>query len=294
MTLLTWLNSSSRTYGTKFCATWTKVRGSEVVGLLAYKEDVAGGRMSPRFSRLRPESTVDEAIAYLRRQATQVETIYYAYAVDDEQHLLGVVSLGDLFVAERTKRVKDVVNLVIFVNQTNVSADRYVALVPRGRVVAGAKGREAQDAPSGEDRDQALRPHEDETPRHQTDGLGFLVRQADGHGAGVTIPGHLPVVVVEPVAPLSALVVAVSPTILIASGLGAILILALAVLSSNAPVERKKRSGSDGCPPTCLHELCPGCRGAAPRVCFGEELQHFSSLVLLQRASHWFNLPSLV
>jgi len=81
---------------------------SEVVGLLAYKEDVAGGRMSPRFSRLRPDSTVDEAIAYLRRQATQVETIYYAYAVDDEQHLLGVVSLGDLFVAERTKRVKDV------------------------------------------------------------------------------------------------------------------------------------------------------------------------------------------
>ncbi len=81
---------------------------SEVAGLLAYKEDVAGGRMSPRFSRLRPESTVDEAIAYLRRQATQVETIYYAYAVDDEQHLLGVVSLGDLFVAERTKRVKDV------------------------------------------------------------------------------------------------------------------------------------------------------------------------------------------
>ena len=81
---------------------------SEVAGLLAYQEDMAGGRMSPRFSRLRPDSTVDEAIAYLRRQAKQVETIYYAYAVDDEQHLLGVVSLGDLFVAERTKRVKDV------------------------------------------------------------------------------------------------------------------------------------------------------------------------------------------
>jgi magnesium transporter len=67
---------------------------SEVGGLLAYQEDVAGGRMSPRFARLRPDSTVDEAIAYLRRQAALVETIYYAYAVDDEQHLLGVVSLG--------------------------------------------------------------------------------------------------------------------------------------------------------------------------------------------------------
>jgi len=81
---------------------------SEVAGLLAYKEDVAGGRMSPRFARLRPDSTVDEAIAYLRRQARLVETIYYAYAVDDEQHLLGVVSLGDLFVAERTRRIQDV------------------------------------------------------------------------------------------------------------------------------------------------------------------------------------------
>ena len=65
----------------------------EVGGLLAHKEDVAGGRMSPRFARLRPESTVDEAIAYLRKQARLVETIYYAYAVDDEQHLLGVVSM---------------------------------------------------------------------------------------------------------------------------------------------------------------------------------------------------------
>jgi magnesium transporter len=81
---------------------------SEVAGLLAYKEDVAGGRMSPRFARVRPESTVDEAIAYLRRQATQVETIYYAYAVDDAQHLLGVVSFRDLFSADRTKHIHNV------------------------------------------------------------------------------------------------------------------------------------------------------------------------------------------
>ncbi len=81
---------------------------NEVTALLAFKEDVAGGRMSPRFARVRPESTVDEAIAYLRRQANHVETIYYAYAVDDDQKLLGVVSFRDLFAADRTKRIKDV------------------------------------------------------------------------------------------------------------------------------------------------------------------------------------------
>jgi magnesium transporter len=80
----------------------------EVRALLAYKEDVAGGLMSPRFARLRPEMSVDEAITYLRRQAGLVETIYYAYALDDEQHLLGVVSFRDLFAAARNTPVRNV------------------------------------------------------------------------------------------------------------------------------------------------------------------------------------------
>lgn len=80
----------------------------EVTALLAYKEDQAGGLMSPRFARLRPEMTVDEAISYLRRQSAQLETLYYAYAVDSDQRLLGVVSFRDLFTADREKRVRDV------------------------------------------------------------------------------------------------------------------------------------------------------------------------------------------
>jgi magnesium transporter len=81
---------------------------SEVTALLAYQEDAAGGLMSPRFARLRPDITIDEAISYLRRQAGQVETIYYAYALDAEQRLLGVVSFRDLFSADRGKTVRDV------------------------------------------------------------------------------------------------------------------------------------------------------------------------------------------
>ena len=80
----------------------------EVTALLAYQEDQAGGLMSPRFARLRPDMTVDEAISYLRRQAAQLETMYYAYAVDSDQRLLGVVSFRDLFSADREKRVRDV------------------------------------------------------------------------------------------------------------------------------------------------------------------------------------------
>ncbi|MBS1834324.1 MAG: magnesium transporter, partial [Acidobacteria bacterium] len=80
----------------------------EVGALMAYQEDEAGGLMSPRFARLRPDMTVDEAIAYLRRQAPQLETIYYAYALDDSQRLAGVVSFRSLFAADRHRTVRDV------------------------------------------------------------------------------------------------------------------------------------------------------------------------------------------
>jgi len=81
----------------------------EVLALLAYAEDEAGGLMNPRFARLRPDMTVDAAISYLRRQREgQVETIYYAYVLDNQQHLKGVVSLRELVTASPAKQVSEV------------------------------------------------------------------------------------------------------------------------------------------------------------------------------------------
>jgi magnesium transporter len=81
----------------------------EVSALLAYAEDSAGGLMSPWFARVRPEATVDEAISYLKRQARfDVEIIYYAYVLDAEQRLRGVVSLRQLIAAPGDARVADI------------------------------------------------------------------------------------------------------------------------------------------------------------------------------------------
>jgi magnesium transporter len=83
----------------------------EVSALLAYEEDDAGGLMSPRYARVRPDMTVDEAIGYLRIQARQnVETINYAYVLDGQQHLLGVISLRELFSAPGGSRVSDLMH----------------------------------------------------------------------------------------------------------------------------------------------------------------------------------------
>jgi magnesium transporter len=84
----------------------------EVKALLAYAEDEAGGLMNPRFARLRPDATVDEAISYLRRQARErLETIYYVYVLDEQQRLLGVVSFRELFAAPPDRRVRDIMHV---------------------------------------------------------------------------------------------------------------------------------------------------------------------------------------
>ena len=86
-----------------------EVTQKDVAGLLVFAEDDAGGLMNPRYARLRPEIGVDEAISYLRKLARErLGTIYYAYVLDTESHLLGAVSLRELFAAAPDKLVRDV------------------------------------------------------------------------------------------------------------------------------------------------------------------------------------------
>jgi magnesium transporter len=81
----------------------------EVKGLLDYAEDEAGGLMNTRYSRLRADMTVDEAISYLRKDARMREkTVYYVFVVDAQEHLHGVVSFRDLLVSPGDKLVQDV------------------------------------------------------------------------------------------------------------------------------------------------------------------------------------------
>ena len=109
---------------------------AEVAALLAYKEDEAGGLMSPRFARLRPEMPMDEAISYLRRQAGQVETIYDAYVLDSHQRLLGVVSLRDLLSAPRSQHVRDVMRTRFQSVPENESDEAVAKLMADHRLLA--------------------------------------------------------------------------------------------------------------------------------------------------------------
>jgi magnesium transporter len=75
---------------------------------LGYEEGTAERYMSPDFVELCRDMSVGQAMERIRRQALQKETIYYAYVIDDERHLLGVVSLRELVISATDAKVADI------------------------------------------------------------------------------------------------------------------------------------------------------------------------------------------
>ncbi|MFH1446913.1 MAG: magnesium transporter [Chloroflexota bacterium] len=71
----------------------------EVRSLLVHDDNSAGGMMTSLDVVIRADMTVEEAIAHLRRQPPDSEDIYYLFVEDDQDHLVGVVSLRQLVVA---------------------------------------------------------------------------------------------------------------------------------------------------------------------------------------------------
>jgi magnesium transporter len=68
----------------------------DILHLSAYPEGTAGAVMTTQFAKLGESLTVAEALRELSRQAEQLETIYYLYIVDDQDHLRGLVTARQL------------------------------------------------------------------------------------------------------------------------------------------------------------------------------------------------------
>ncbi len=85
-----------------------KEEAEDVQELLEHEEDTAGGLMTTEYLSFPPDMTVDEAIKELRLEAPNVETIYYLYIVDQEEHLIGVLSLKNLILAVPQTLLSDI------------------------------------------------------------------------------------------------------------------------------------------------------------------------------------------
>ncbi|NLY03124.1 MAG: magnesium transporter [Rhodopirellula sp.] len=68
----------------------------DIQRLSSFPEDSAGAIMTTEFARLSENLSVRQALDEIGRQAEDLETIYYLYVVDTEDHLRGLVSARQL------------------------------------------------------------------------------------------------------------------------------------------------------------------------------------------------------
>jgi CBS domain-containing protein/sporulation protein YlmC with PRC-barrel domain len=70
----------------------------EVKELLQHEDDTAGGLMTTEFIALRPYMTVEETLSFLRLTAPDVENVNTIFITDENDRLLGFVTIRDLFI----------------------------------------------------------------------------------------------------------------------------------------------------------------------------------------------------
>lgn len=79
----------------------------DIVDLLNYDEDTAGGLMQKEFIQARLDWPVNRCLVELRRQAEDVEKVYTIYVVDDLNKLVGLLSLKRLLFASPKTKIFD-------------------------------------------------------------------------------------------------------------------------------------------------------------------------------------------
>jgi magnesium transporter len=85
-----------------------KEESEDIQELLVHEEDTAGGLMTSEFISYPPNISVKEATERFKKDAGEIETVYYIYVVDENEKLIGVTSLRDLLIAEPSVRLAEI------------------------------------------------------------------------------------------------------------------------------------------------------------------------------------------
>ncbi len=104
--------------------------------LLRYGAETAGGIMTTEVLALDQEKTVEDALLYLRQHSTHLEMVYYLYVVDEQQHLVGVVSLRQLVTAEPEILMRSLMDPDVLSVRTETDQEEVARIIARYDLLA--------------------------------------------------------------------------------------------------------------------------------------------------------------
>ncbi|MDA0195089.1 MAG: magnesium transporter [Bacteroidetes bacterium] len=104
-------------------------KARNIVELLHYDEDVAGGLMAKELIKANLNWTIKQCIEEIRKQAEHVENIYSVYVVNNNDKLLGKVSLKKLIISSDLTKVGDIYDSDIHSVETFTPEDEVAAIM---------------------------------------------------------------------------------------------------------------------------------------------------------------------
>lgn len=104
------LNELEKKPVAKYLSLMDAEHANEIRELLHYEDDTAGSLMTTEYVSIVANQTMRSAMYVLKKEAQIAETIYYTYVVNDDNQLVGVISLRDLIVNDDDTMVSDVMS----------------------------------------------------------------------------------------------------------------------------------------------------------------------------------------
>ncbi len=106
-------------------------QAGDIVDLLGYNEDTAGGLMAKELIRVNENWGVATCIREMRKQAEDLDEIYYIYVVNNENLLIGILSLKALLLASASTKVHDIYSDDIRSVQTEASSEAVAQIMEK-------------------------------------------------------------------------------------------------------------------------------------------------------------------
>ncbi|NJN80941.1 MAG: magnesium transporter [Caldilineaceae bacterium] len=107
-----------------------------VVSLLAYDEESAGGIMNHPPACLRRQMTVAQAITFLKQHYRTEDELHYLYVLDRFGHLIGVVSLRALVLAEMEQSIEEIMSRDVISIRVDMDQEEVAQLLARYNFLA--------------------------------------------------------------------------------------------------------------------------------------------------------------
>jgi magnesium transporter len=108
----------------------------EVKFLLAYPDDTAGGLMTTDVATVSPNLTASQAIEAIRASDSEIDSVFYVYVIDEENHLLGNFSLSELIFTQPKVKVHTFMNKKTVSVNARENQDTLAQLVSKYNLLA--------------------------------------------------------------------------------------------------------------------------------------------------------------